>query len=59
MFEMSKEVLTKVSFDRKLFVKELRKFTQWMKKEEITQLRAWAIATFGASYYSEIVEILG
>lgn len=56
---MSKEVLTKVSFDRKLFVKELRKFTKWLKKEELMQLKTWCLATFGTAYYNEIIEILG
>jgi hypothetical protein len=54
MFEYSKEILTKVSFDQKLFTKELRKAMDWLKKEERKLLLVWCLATFGHRY-SEII----
>ena len=50
MFEYSKEILTKVSFDKNLFSKELRKAIQWLKKEERKMLMVWCITTFGHKY---------
>lgn len=50
MLEFCKEVLTKVSFDRSLFKKELRKAIQWLNGEELTLLRAWCYKTFGRQY---------
>ena len=34
MFEYTKEILLKVSFDRVLFRKELKKAVKWLKREE-------------------------
>lgn len=50
MLEFCKKVLTNVSFDRKLFKKELNKAIKWVTKEEITQLKNWCIAKFGHIY---------
>lgn len=41
MLEYSKTVLRKVSFDVKLFCKELKKAIQLLLPEEIEQLRLW------------------
>ena len=41
------EVLTKVSFDRGLFQKELNKSKRWLTAEEWDQLYAWAVDNFG------------
>ena len=46
MLELSKHVLNKVSFDRSLFKKELRKSISWLKKEEINKLKTWCLASF-------------
>ena len=46
MLELSKKVLSKVSFDRALFKKELRKSISWLKKDDIHQLKTWCLATF-------------
>ena len=46
MFELSKQVLTKVSFDKSLFKKELKKSLKWLKKEEAILLKTWCLATF-------------
>ncbi len=53
MFEMSKQVLTKVSFDRTLFRKELKKSLKWLKKEEAVMLKVWCLATF--VQYSDVI----
>lgn len=50
MFEYTKQVLQKVSFDRELFRKELYKALQWLKNDERKMLMMWCIATFGAKY---------
>ena len=46
MLELSKHVLNKVSFDRSLFRKELRKSIAWLKKEDIKILKAWCLTSF-------------
>lgn len=56
MYEFSKEVLQKVSFDKKLFKKELKKSKKWLKKEERILLKAWCLATFGHVYRDVIIE---
>lgn len=57
MFEYSKEILTKVSFDQKLFTKELRKAMDWLKKEERKLLLVWCLATFGHRYSDIITQM--
>lgn len=56
MFEYTKEVLTKVSFDRALFRKELKKAVKWLKSEERRMLMVWCVATFGHRYSDIITE---
>jgi hypothetical protein len=56
MFEYTKQILTKVSFDKNLFRKELIKAIRLLKKEERTLLRLWCVATF-ASYSDVIVDV--
>lgn len=56
MFEHTKVVLQKVSFDRNLFAKELKKSIKWLKKEEAMMLKAWCIVTFGYTYKDIIKE---
>lgn len=41
------EVLTKVSFDKGLFQKELNKSKRWLTNEEWDQLYGWAVKNFG------------
>ena len=50
MFEYSKQILTKVSFDRTLFKKELKKAIKWLKSDERKMLMIWCLATFGNKY---------
>ncbi|HNP48640.1 MAG TPA: hypothetical protein PKL85_07365 [Bacteroidia bacterium] len=53
MFEYTKQILTKVSFDKHLFRKELIKSLQILKRDERRLLKIWCIATFAA--YSDVV----
>ncbi|HNR19421.1 MAG: hypothetical protein IPJ79_05445 [Bacteroidetes bacterium] len=57
MFEYTKEVLTKVSFDKVLFRKELSKALKWLKGEERKMLMMWVMATFGHRYMDIITEV--
>jgi hypothetical protein len=58
MYELCKEILQKVSFDKKLFKKELIKAKKWLKSEEHMQLKAWCLATF--TVYTDIInEVFG
>lgn len=57
MLEYTKLVLQKVSFNRELFSKELRKAFKWLQKEELVMLQAWCIVTFSDSYHDVISEV--
>jgi ACT domain-containing protein len=46
MYELCKEILQKVSFDKSLFRKELIKSRKWLKEEELVKLQAWCLSTF-------------
>ena len=56
MLELSKKVLNKVSFDKKLFKKELQKSLRWLSKREMTHLKIWTLATF-SQYKGIILEV--
>ena len=53
MFEMSKLILQRVSFDKKLFKKELLKAAKWLQPKEKTLLYLWCLANFGM--YKDII----
>ncbi len=53
MFEYTKQILTKVSFDRNLFKKELTKAIKVLRKDERRLLKIWCVATYAV--YSDIV----
>lgn len=53
MLEFSKKILSKVSFDKALFKKELRKSTRWMSKKEMIHLKIWSLTTF--SQYKKVI----
>jgi uncharacterized protein YjhX (UPF0386 family) len=57
MFEFSKKILEKVSFDKLLFRKELGKAIKRIKPDEKTVLKVWCLATFGHQYQEEILEV--
>jgi succinate dehydrogenase flavin-adding protein (antitoxin of CptAB toxin-antitoxin module) len=50
MLEYSKNILNKVSFDVKLFKKELAKAYQHLLEEEIEELMNWVRMNFGEQY---------
>jgi hypothetical protein len=57
MFELSKNILQKVSFDKLLFKKELTKALTWLKTEEKMMLRIWCLSTFGHVYKDVIMDV--
>ncbi|HAS35231.1 MAG TPA: hypothetical protein DCS15_01995 [Flavobacteriales bacterium] len=59
MLELSKSVLKKVSFDRRLFRKELAKTKRWLRREEVVMLKAWCLINFAGVYDELIREVLG
>jgi len=57
MLDYTKMILEKVSFNRELFHKELKKSFRWLKKEEIIVLQSWCVLTFGHVYGDVIREV--
>lgn len=57
MLELSQKVLQKVSFDPRLFRKELVKALHWVGDRDKLLLKAWCLATFGHMYQDMIVEV--
>ena len=57
MMDLSKQILEKVSFDRRLFRKELIKARRWVNKHDDIVLKAWCLATFGHMYKDVIIEV--
>lgn len=58
MLELTKTVLDRVSFDRRLFKKELIKATKWLKREELLLLQVWCLSQFAGKYDDLIIEVL-
>ncbi|MBT3621639.1 MAG: hypothetical protein HN535_02670 [Flavobacteriales bacterium] len=56
MLEFSKKILSKVSFDKKLFRKELQKSATWLNNKEGITLKIWALTSF-AHYKETILEV--
>ncbi|TNF45716.1 MAG: hypothetical protein EP305_13155 [Bacteroidetes bacterium] len=51
MLELTKKILVKVSFDAKLFQKELHKALKWIQDaEEVKKFQEWCIVEFGTKY---------
>jgi hypothetical protein len=48
--EFCKKVLSRASFDRALFAKELKKSFLWLPRKEALELKRWAITSFGRPY---------
>jgi len=48
MLKYVKTVLTRVSFDARLFEKELRKAIKLLIAEEVQELKGWCYANFGS-----------
>lgn len=51
MLEYTKTLLKKLSFDVKLFRKELAKAYQNLLDEEVDELKEWVLTNFGTQYY--------
>ena len=56
MFEFTKKILSKVSFDPNLFKKELYKSKGWLTKKELILLKVWALTTY-SQYRNIILEV--
>lgn len=54
MLEYVKTILTKVSFDTKLFEKELKKALKSLLKEEINELKNWCYKQFSETHHSAL-----
>lgn len=50
MLNYVKKILTRVSFDARLFEKELRKAIKMLIAEEVLELRNWCYANYEAQY---------
>jgi len=57
MLAYTKTILEKVSFNRILFTKELRKAKNHLSNNELKQLKRWSLLTFGALYGELILEV--
>ncbi|MFT3884223.1 MAG: hypothetical protein QM724_01965 [Flavobacteriales bacterium] len=57
MMELSQQVLQKVSFDPRLFRKELMKAARWVGQRDQLLLKAWCLATFGHQYKDVILDV--
>ena len=50
MLEYFKTILSKVSFDKRLFEKELKKAIKALVDQEVNLLREWCYQNFGQQY---------
>ncbi|MCD4734733.1 MAG: hypothetical protein K8R53_01695 [Bacteroidales bacterium] len=57
MLKYTKTILQKVSFNKDLFRKELRKSLKWLNKEEMLILKIWCVSQFGNIYGDIIKEV--
>lgn len=53
MLEFNKKILSKVSFDKTLFRKELLKGVKWLNKSDGITLKIWALSTF--TQYKDVI----
>lgn len=59
MLDYCKLILQKVSFNRGLFHKELRKAVVMLQSDEVPQLKVWCLITFSAAYADVIQDVFG
>lgn len=57
MLEYSKTILQKVSFNKYLFRKELKKALRLLKREEIIMLQIWCLVSYNDRYGNIIREV--
>lgn len=58
MLNLTKYVLEKVSFDKKLFKKELIKATKALKKEDLMLLYTWGLVQFASEHQAMLREVV-
>ncbi len=46
MLEYTKTILEKVSFNRELFLKELKKAPRFLSRDEVSELHEWVMQKF-------------
>ena len=56
MLNFCKTILKKVSFDKYLFQKELRKSILMLQKKELIAFKIWCLSCFG-NYLEVIIEV--
>lgn len=56
MLEYVKTILVKVSFDARLFEKELRKALKVLAKQELILLQTWCYDRFSSGIYRSIIK---
>lgn len=54
MLDFCKTVLMRVSFDRNLFQRELKKSFLWLSKDDAEALRRWALSQYSHKYHQVI-----
>ncbi len=59
MLEYFKTILSKVSFSKYLFEKELRKAIKVLVDEELSELKSWCYRKFGHVYQAVINSCFG
>ena len=59
MLEYTKTILSKVSFDKFLFEKELRKALRTILPEEIDQFKEWCYTQFAKVYRTILNRVFG
>ncbi|MEA3446628.1 MAG: hypothetical protein U9R19_18075 [Bacteroidota bacterium] len=57
MLEYAKSLLQKVSFDRYLFIKELKKSVDWLDVDDKRRLHSWSLTTFYHLYGKDIKDV--
>lgn len=57
MLEYVKLILEKVSFDKELFEKELKKGISYLVPDEVVELKNWCYSRFGSMYKSVLNKI--
>jgi hypothetical protein len=57
MLEHQKIVLQKLSYDEKLFKREIIKSFRWLKSYEIIKLHEWLLANFGKTHRTVIQDV--
>jgi len=56
MLEYAKTIIQKVSFNKTLMVKELKKALRWLNEKEKAELSEWASVNFGSLPYEILNE---